>query len=107
MTETKSLIPRVIGLILAALIFVAIVELIIPSIGQLTANTALTNQIISNSTFIPISNYTASGENPSTTLWGYRGIDSLLQGLLLVTAAIGAATLFRLEKGGEEKKKEG
>jgi multisubunit Na+/H+ antiporter MnhB subunit len=104
MSEKSSLIPRIIGVVLAALVLISILALVVPSLSQLFSNAALTNQIASNSTFTPIGNYTAAGQNPSTTLWNYRGIDVMLQGLLLVVAAIGAATLFRLEKRRNEEK---
>jgi multisubunit Na+/H+ antiporter MnhB subunit len=104
MTEKSSLIPRIAGAVLAAFLFVAVIVLVLPSIGQLFLNTSLTDQIRNTGTFISIGNYTAAGQNPSATLWSFRGIDVMLQGLLLVVAAIGAATLFRLEKGKVEKK---
>ena len=106
MTEKSSLIPRIIGAVLAALLLIGIIMFVLPSISQLLLNTTVTNQITSSSTFTSISNYTAAGENPSVTLWNYRGIDVMLQGLLLVVAAIGAATLFRLEKGKKEEKED-
>lgn len=83
---------------------IAIIEFVVPSLSQLFLNTTLTDQIKNSSTFIPIGNYTDTGQNPSTTLWNYRGIDVMLQGLLFVVAAVGAATLFRLEKGKKEEK---
>ncbi len=104
MTETSSLIPRIMGAIFAGFLFIAIIALVVPSLGQLFLNTTLTDQIRSTGTFVSIGNYTAVGQNPSATLWGYRGIDALLQGVLLVVAAIGAATLFRLEKSKKEEK---
>jgi multisubunit Na+/H+ antiporter MnhB subunit len=106
MTEKNSLIPRIIGAVLAAFLFIAIIALVVPSIGQLFLNTTLTDQIRNTGTFISIGNYTAAGQNPSATLWSFRGIDAISQGLLLVVAAIGAATLFRLEKGMAKKKED-
>jgi multisubunit Na+/H+ antiporter MnhB subunit len=102
MTEKSSLIPRIVGAALAAILLIAIIVFVVPSLGQLLLNTDVTNTIASSGTFIPIGNYT--GLNPSSTLWSYRGIDVMLQGLLFVVAAIGAATLFRLEKGKKEEK---
>ena len=102
MTEKSSLIPRIIGVALAALVFIGIIVFVFPSMSQLLLNTTVTNQITRSGTFTSIGNFTAAGENPSVTLWNYRGIDVMLQGLFLVVAAIGAATLFRLEKGKKE-----
>jgi multisubunit Na+/H+ antiporter MnhB subunit len=104
MTEKSSLMPRIIGAALAALLLIGILVFVLPSLSQLLLNTTVTNQIASNGTFTPIGNYTAVGQNPSVTLWNYRGIDVMLQALLLVVAAVGAATLFRLEKGKKEEK---
>jgi multisubunit Na+/H+ antiporter MnhB subunit len=105
MTEKSSLVPRIVGAVIAALLLIAIIEFVVPSLSQLFLNTTLTDQIKNGGTFISIGNYTAIyGQNPSATLWNYRGIDVMLQGLLFVVAAVGAATLFRLEKGKKEEK---
>jgi multisubunit Na+/H+ antiporter MnhB subunit len=106
MSGKNSLIPRIIGAALAALLLIGILVFVLPSLSQLLLNATVTNQIASNSTFTPISNYTAVGQNPSVILWNYRGIDVMLQALLLVVAAIGAATLFRLEVGRKEEKED-
>jgi multisubunit Na+/H+ antiporter MnhB subunit len=105
MTETNWLIARITGALLAAILFVAILVSVIAPLA--TVPFYLDNYLSHISgTLIPVNNYTIAGQNAINLLWGYRGIDSILQGLVFVVAAIGAATLFRLEKEKAEEGKE-
>jgi multisubunit Na+/H+ antiporter MnhB subunit len=103
MTEARSLIPRIAGALIAAFVFIAILAMVLTSIQPFSLDT-FAGSI--TSTLIPVNDYFTEGANVATMLWGYRGIDSMLQGILLVAAAIGAAALFRLERGKEEVKEE-
>jgi multisubunit Na+/H+ antiporter MnhB subunit len=103
MTEKSSLIPRIMGVILAALLFIAILVMVLAAIQPFQLDRfsgAVT------STLIPVNNYGAAGGDVPILLWIYRGIDTLLLGVLLVAAAIGAGALFRVEKGEEKSKEE-
>ena len=54
MTEKTSLIPRIIGAALAALLLIGILVFVLPSLSQLLLNTTVTNQIASNGTLTPV-----------------------------------------------------
>nr|MDO8134846.1 hypothetical protein [Candidatus Njordarchaeum guaymaensis] len=105
MTETNWLIARISGAVLAAILFVAILVAVIAPIAALPFQLDMFSGYILG-TLIPVNDYAMAGQNVSALLWRYRGIDSILQGLVFVVAAIGAATLFRLERGKVEESKE-
>jgi len=105
MTEANWLIARITGALLAAILFIAILMTVIAPLAAVPFYLDNYSSYIS-STLIPVNNYTIAGQNVISLLWGYRGIDSILQGLVFVVAAVGAATLFRLEKEKVEESKE-
>jgi multisubunit Na+/H+ antiporter MnhB subunit len=105
MTRTSSFVSRIIGAALAAILFIAIVALVLTAISPF--------QLINPSwvpsidlTQIPVNDYSLAGTNVALLIWSYRGIDVMMQALLLMAAAIGAAALFRIERGKEEEKEE-
>jgi multisubunit Na+/H+ antiporter MnhB subunit len=87
MTDKNSMIPRIIGAVIAALVYIALMALVL---GNLNFSLAVPS----------------SSANLGTMLWDYRVIDVLVQALLLTAAAIGAAALFRLETRNREEEKE-
>ncbi|WXG43362.1 MAG: hypothetical protein WED04_04865 [Promethearchaeati archaeon SRVP18_Atabeyarchaeia-1] len=99
MTDKGSIAPRVIGVILAALLFIAIAAMILTTIVPFNLDVG---PVLS--TLITANDYSQAGLNASYVLWSYRGIDVMVQALLLSAAAIGAAALFRLESGRKEEK---
>nr|MDO8100220.1 hypothetical protein [Candidatus Njordarchaeota archaeon] len=99
MTERSWLIARIAGALLAAILFIALLVTIITPLSTVPFHLDIFSGYVSV-TLIPINDYALAGQNVIIMLWGYRGIDSILQGLVFVAAAVGAATLFRLEKGG-------
>ena len=101
MTEKSSIIPRIIGAIIAALVFIAIAAMILVFVQPFELGVSSPAAIN-----IPVSDLAQAGANVSITLWAYRVIDILVQGLLLAAAAIGAASLFRLEAAKKEEKEE-
>ena len=105
MTERSWVIARITGALLAAILFVALLVTIIAPLATVPFDLDIFSGYVSG-TLIPVNNYVLAGQNVSSMLWGYRGIDSILQGLIFVVAAVGAATLFRLERGKAEGSKE-
>jgi multisubunit Na+/H+ antiporter MnhB subunit len=105
MTKTSSFVSRIIGAALAAILFVAIVALVLTSISPFQLYDTSWGSSIDLKA-IPVNDYSLAGINVALLLWGYRGIDVMMQALLLMAAAIGAAALFRIERGREEEKEE-
>jgi multisubunit Na+/H+ antiporter MnhB subunit len=101
MTDKHSIIPRVIGAIIAALVFIAVAMLVLRNFQPFELGVST-----GGLPFIPINDYATAGTDASTMLWAYRVIDVLVQGLLLAAAAIGAAALFRLEVAKKGEKEE-
>jgi multisubunit Na+/H+ antiporter MnhB subunit len=105
MKERSWLIVRIAGALLAAILFIVLLVTIITPLATVPFDLDIFSGYVSG-TLIPINDYVLAGQNVSSMLWGYRGIDSILQGLIFVVAAVGVATLFRLERGKAEKSKE-
>ena len=105
MTERSWQIARITGVLLAAVLFIVILVSVVAPIAGAPFQLDTFSSYISG-TLIPVNDYTTAGQKVIATLWGYRGIDSILQGLVFVVAAIGVATLFRLERGKAEEGKE-
>jgi multisubunit Na+/H+ antiporter MnhB subunit len=104
MTERSWLIARIAGALIAAILFVTLLVTIIAPLATLAFPLDAFSANVPGA--FPVNNYVQAGQNVSNMLWGYRGIDSILQGLIFVVAAVGAATLFRLERGKAEGSKE-
>jgi multisubunit Na+/H+ antiporter MnhB subunit len=107
MTETNWLIARITGALLAAILFIAILVTVVAPLasGPFQLDVFRDSEYL-RATLIPVNDFTTAGKKVIDMLWGYRGIDSILQGLIFVVAAVGAATLFRLERGKAEESKE-
>ena len=105
MTETNWLIARITGALLAAILFIAILVSVVAPMANAPFRLDTFSSYVTD-TLIPVNDYTAAGQKVIALLWQYRGIDSILQGLIFVVAAVGAATLFRLERGKAEESKE-
>jgi multisubunit Na+/H+ antiporter MnhB subunit len=101
MTEKSSVVPRIIGAIIAALVFIAITVMILRTVQPFELGVSPPSGLN-----IPVNDLALAGANVSTMLWAYRVLDVLVQGLLLAAAAIGAAALFRLEAAKKEEKEE-
>jgi multisubunit Na+/H+ antiporter MnhB subunit len=103
MTERSWFIARITGALLAAILFAIISTIVLTRIVPFELDQFET---VISSSLIPVGDYVTAGVNAVRELWAYRGIDALLVGIVLVVAAIGAATLFRLEKGREDEAQE-
>ena len=105
MTERSWLIARITGVLLSAILFIAILVSVVAPIAGAPFKLDTFSSYVSDS-LIPVNDYTAAGQGAIAMLWKYRGIDIMLQGLIFVVVAVGVATLFRLERGKAEESKE-